>query len=704
LVAVLLAAHTLCFRRGRAQETYGEDPTLTSKLGAAYVRGMQFMGNTSVGAPLAVRNVAKHFAAYNLESNFAGRKTAAEISQGDGQYRLSYDAVVSNADMMQTFLPAFESVVEEAKIRGVMCGYNSVNGVPLCANTLLQEQLRGRMGFNGIVITDCGAIGMMTGNHHWAHPNGTAYTAVEATAAALAAGTDLNCGSSYGSQLPTAFAKGLVTLAQLDTAVARSMMGHLELGLFQDTAAAAIDPRRQFAMSIVDSGPHRALAKQAAIEAVVLLKNTAKTLPLVPTAPSGATASGGGAAAVATLHASPRARRRKVAVVGPNANRTLTLTSNYAGCKDRAGGPILPSCTFVNPLEGIAAAVKASNAFESELLYAQGVAIDTPDTSGIGAAVAAASQADVTIVVTGLITCQEIGDECQEAEARDRSTPVNSDGTDNPFSQADKGRDYGIGLPGAQLELLQTLANSTNTTIVLVVMSGSAVEVTWAAGSSRVAAIVQHFYAGVLGGEALADVLFGSAPPAGKLPVMVPTSEDQLPTDYLNQSMQAGEGRTHRYFTGKPLYPFGFGLGYSTFTFGELAVSHTTIAAGLADVATVLTVAVSVRNNGEYGRPSDEVVMVYAQPFLADSAAPSMSVPRQILLGFSKVTVASGSTVRVEVAVPAAHLRMVGPDDVAFELLRGRYLLHVGSRSPGGGVGLDEQGLQPLLTADLLIE
>ena len=168
--------------------------------------------------------------------------------------------------MMQTFLPAFEAVVVDSKIRGIMCAYNSVNGVPLCANELLQKQLRERMGFEGIVITDCGAIGMMTGNHHWNHSNGTAYTPVEATAAAMAAGTDLNCGSAYGADLREAWAAKMVTIEMLKQAAGRAVYGWLELGLFQDTAAAALDARRQVPMSAVDSAPHRALAREAAVQ------------------------------------------------------------------------------------------------------------------------------------------------------------------------------------------------------------------------------------------------------------------------------------------------------------------------------------------------------------------------------------------------------------------------------------------------------
>lgn len=664
-------------RWGRAQETYGEDPVLTGRIGSAYVKGMQFLGgNTS--APLAVRNVAKHFAAYNLESNFAGRTTPAEIAQGVGQYRLQYDTPVSNVDLVQTFLPAWEDIVKDGKVRGVMCAYNSINGVPLCANQLMQDELRARLGFEGIVITDCGAIGFMTSTMHWKHEDGILYTPLEATAASLKAGTDLNCGDSFSSQLPIAYAKGLVTLEEIDKAVGRSMMGHLELGLFQNTAAASTDTRRKFDMSIVDSPEHRALAKQAAIEGMVLLKNLKKTLPVVPLE-----------------------FPIKLAVLGPNANRTMSLVSNYAGCTNEAGGPLLPSCTFINPLQGIQAAAQASDKFDSNVLYAQGVDIDTPDTSGIAAAVALAGKADVVIVVGGLITCQEIGDQCQEAEARDRSTPVNEDGTDNPFSTADKGRDYGIGLPGQQLELLKALANSTRTTIVLVVMSGSAVEVSWAASSDRVGAIIQHFYPGVLGGEALADVLIGLASPGGKLPVMVPTGEDQLPADYLNQSMQAGQGRTHRYFTGTPLYPFGFGLSYSSFTYSNLQVSRSVLDA--SDEEAVFTVSVSIINNGEFAGTTDEVVMVFAKPFLSQMPNSCMSLPRQLLVGFAKRKTKAGQTVHVEVEVPVKALRLVGPDGTP-GLLQGTYELHVGGQGAGIGVGVSDEHVRRPLVSKVIIK
>ena len=298
-------------------------------------------------------------------------------------------------------------------------------------------------------------------------------------------------------------------MEEIDAAVARAVDGHMELGLYQDTEAADADPRRKVPMSVVDSDEHRALARQAAREAVVLLKNLEAALPL-----------GGGNndhinnnLQVSSSASAPL----KVAVVGPNANRTLTLTSSYSGCKSSAGGPILPECIFLNPLQGIEAAVASDpKKFEGGVLYSQGVDIDSNKTSGISEAVSVAKLADVVIMIGGLITCQETGAECQEAEARDRSTPVNADGTLNSSSTTDIGFDYGIGLPGQQELLLQTLATATNTTIILVIESGSAVATPWASESPRVSSIVQHFYAGVLGGGGLADILFGLEAPSGR--------------------------------------------------------------------------------------------------------------------------------------------------------------------------------------------
>ena len=612
-------------RWGRAQETYGEDPFLTGTLGAAYVNGMQRPN----GTVLAVRNVAKHYAAYDLESNFA-------VGGTDGQFRLSYNANVSKADLYQTYLPAFEQLVREADLRGVMCAYNAVNGTPLCANELIAEELRGRMGFKGIVISDCGAVEFMISSHKWNHTNGQPYTLTEASAASLKAGTDLNCGSAYSSTLANALNASLIKESHLDTALSRNFQGWLDLGLFQDSAASAADPRRQIPMSVVDSQPHRELAKQAAAESVILLKNARNVLPLLE-------------------------RGRRIAVVGPNANRTLTLTSNYAGCKMKAGGPIIPSCTFVNPLQGIEAVFGASN-----VKFAQGVDIDTNDTSRVPEALAIAADSDVVVFVGGLITCQETGDQCIEAEARDRAT-----GASPP-------RDFGIGLPGKQELLLKTIAQKTNASIVAVIMSGSSVALPWAKASSRISAIVQHFYAGVLGGQALAEVLAGEFAPSGRLPLMIPESEAQLPKDYLDSRMTAGMGRTHRYFTGEPLYRFGYGLGYSTFVHrGEVELSSSRVSQ--SDWNSTITVTMRVFNRGEFAKPHAFVAIVYVKSIHLAFPRASVPIPKQMMVGFKKVWTMPGEETKVEVSVPLRTLRLFDGD--ALSLQKGVYTFGVDCES-----------------------
>eukprot|EP01050_Picozoa_sp_SAG11_P027434 SAG11_NODE_6948_length_1221_cov_1.385027_1_plen_309_part_10 len=259
-----------------------------------------------------------------------------------------------------------------------------------------------------------------------------------------------------------------------------------------------------------------------------------------------------------------------------------------------------------------------------------------------------------------------------------------------------------------QLELLKALANSTDatrTSITLVIMSGSAVAVPWAAKSDRIDSIIQLFYPGVLGGAALADVVFGVSAPAGRLPVMVPEDESQLPADYLNQSMLAGDGRTHRYFKGTPLYAFGYGLGYSSFGYSNLRLSQQTLAAGeSADVDTKITAAVTVTNRGEFAGPSDEVAMVFAAPQLRDPATPNMSVPRQILLGFSRLTTTPHLAVEAAVAFHVRALRLAGPRG-EFGLLSGDYTVSVGGRPPlGHGEDAAAKGVDAPLTAVLRIK
>jgi len=487
-------------RWGRAQETYGEDPTLTGTLASKYIEGMQFPKGKNERGDLAIRNVAKHFAAYNLESNFA-------MGGVDGQFRLSYDANVSRVDMKNTFLPAFEEIVND--VSGIMCAYNSVNGTPICANShMIHEILRESMNFDGIVVTDCGAIDFMISNHKWNHSDGRPYNRTEAAAATLSAGVDLNCGSAF-STLPEALNQSLINITNVDNSVRRQLLGYMRLGLFQDTRTNQKDWRRNISMNVVDSVSHRDLAREIASESVIVLKNSDGVLPLARF----------GMTDFTQRDDAPL----KIAVIGPNANRTMTLTSNYAGCKDKAGGPILSNCHFVNPLQGIRDVAKELDHL-GNVTYAMGVDIDSDREDGIAEAISVAEDADVAIVVVGLITCQEVGDQCIEAEARDRSmfdsfclsvstsqislslptqhTHTHTHTVCEPTGTGSSPpKDFGTGLPGKQNLLIESLVKYTDTPIMLVVESGSAVSIPFAAKSNGVAAIVQYFYSGVLGGK-----------------------------------------------------------------------------------------------------------------------------------------------------------------------------------------------------------
>ena len=289
--------------------------------------------------------------------------------------------------------------------------------------------------------------------------------------------------------------------------------------------------------------------------------------------------------------------------------------------------------------------------------------------SEFGAAISEAQDwADIVVFVGGLITCQEQGPECQESEALDRSS---------------NGVDVGTGLPRIQLLLLQRIAASTgaDTSMVLVINSGSAVSLPFAAASPRVGAIVQQFYSGEEGGAALADVLFGAEAPSGRLPVSVPVSEAQLVPDYLDPSMTASPGRTYRYYNpnassaatagarpGPLLFPFGFGLGYSTFTYTQMSASvsvpGSTAPTANANAEPSVVVTVDVKNNGEFSKKSSaHVVMVFVVPPQHRQQKHPSSVPRQQLAAFTRVTLAPRETVTVHVSVPAARLRFADPSN-----------------------------------------
>ncbi|MEW5872278.1 MAG: glycoside hydrolase family 3 C-terminal domain-containing protein [Chloroflexota bacterium] len=484
-------------RWGRGQETYGEDPYLTSRLAVNFIQGLQ--GDD----PRYLKTVAtpKHFA----------------VHSGPEKQRHSFDAIVSQQDLHMTYLPAFKTCIMEGKAASIMGAYNRVNGEACCASpTLLQKILRDEWGFEGFVVSDCGAIDDIYNNHMLVK------TPAEAAALAVKNGCDLECGCTYGipcdyGWLNKAVEQGLLSEEDIDRAVKRLFTARFRLGMF--------DPQEQVAyaqipISVVDSPEHQQLALETARQSLVLLKNEGGLLPLDPQA------------------------TQSIAVIGPNANETLVLSGNYYGI---ASAP-------VSVLAGIRALVPAG----TEIYYARGCDIAGLSTSGFEEAIQAAQKSQVAVLVMGL---------SQQLEGEEKQQEGNPPGV---FSQGDR---LNLDLPPIQGKLLQAI-HETGVPLVLVLINGSALSINWA--SENVPAILEAWYPGQAGGTAVAEALFGLANPGGRLPVTFYKSSKDLPA-FDDYSM---ENHTYRYFKGEPLYAFGFGLSYTSFAYRDLRIQPESVKAG----------------------------------------------------------------------------------------------------------------------------
>jgi beta-glucosidase len=434
-------------RWGRGQETYGEDPFLTARLGVAFIRGLQGDDPNYIKAMAC----AKHFA----------------VHSGPESSRHTFDAVPSGRDFYETYLPHFEAAVREGHVGAVMGAYNSVFGKPACANPLLlTELLRKQWGFDGHVVSDCGAIYDIYANHKFAG------TSEEAAALAVKAGDDLCCGVDYNS-LTRAVKQGLISEKEIDVAVGRLLEARFRLGIFDPTERV---PYAQITMTQNDTLEHEALALQMARESIVLLKNDG-LLPL------------------------NRTKIKRIAVIGANANSVPMLLGNYNGTPTRP----------VTILEGI----KIVAGTNIQVFYETGcpLALRKEDAAPTGdaqwmKAIEAAQLADVVIYVGG-ISPQLEGEEMR----------VNYDG----FSGGDRTR---IELPAVQTDLLKAL-QAIGKPVVFVNCSGSAIAMPWE--TENLPVILQAWYPGEQGGRAVADILFGDANPSGRLPVTFYRATTDLP-------------------------------------------------------------------------------------------------------------------------------------------------------------------------------
>ena len=529
-------------RWGRGHETYGEDPYLTAQLGKAYIRGLQGDGEYLKSAACA-----KHFA----------------VHSGPEAERHWFNAVPSKKDMNETYLPAFKAAVMEADVESVMGAYNAVNGYPACGSPeLLEEYLRRQWNFQGHVVSDCWAIRDFHENHHFTD------TPAESSAAALKAGTDLNCGCTYRCLL-TALAQKLITEEDIRQAAVRLFTTRYLLGIMdgQHTEFDSIP------YSVLECREHLAAANEAAEKGIVLLKNNG-ILPL------------------------SKEKLSTIGVVGPNANSRVPLIGNYHGTSSR----------YITVLEGI----QDEAGDDVRVYYSEGSHLfkDRVENLGrpndrIAEACVVADQSDVVVLVLGL-------DETLEGEEGD---------TGNADASGDK---RNLLLPQGQRELAKAVLD-TGKPVILCLMAGSAIDVSEIA--DRAAAVVQLWYPGARGGKAAADILFGKRSPSGKLPVTFyyNSALEEMPafTDYSMKN------RTYRYYTGKPLYPFGYGL-----TYGDTSVVSMTADKNAA--------AVTVRNDG---MDTEDVLQLY----LKDMASPD-APENPILCGFRRVALAQGE--EKEIIIP----------------------------------------------------
>jgi beta-glucosidase len=736
-------------RWGRGQETYGEDPFLTARLGTAFVEGIQ--GND----PHYFRAIAtpKHYA----------------VHSGPESTRHHADVDPSPHDLWDTYLPAFRATITEGHADSLMCAYNAVDKVPACASkVLLGDILRGDWRFQGFVTSDCDAIDDIaaTYGHRYATDNAAA------SADGIIAGTDTDCGTAYLA-LTEAVHKGLVTPTQLDVSVKRLFTARMKLGMFDPPQQV---PFSTIPYSVVDSPEHADLALRAARESMVLLKNEDHTLPLDP------------------------GKHQTIAVIGPLAASRIALEGNYNaiplhpilpidGIEEEfghehvlyaQGSPYIPGgevpvprnmlraatdstveglegqyfahpnfdgapamvridkeidfdWAFSNPVDpadttrqafavrwvgGIHAPVAETLNLQFRLpfcypcdgklkfaVYLDGKQLEpeappTPTTtklppsgrnfggilrfavpfadtkthdlrieyvqsariqgSGLAfewtptqellqnQAVEAASKADVVVAFVGLTPRLE-GEEMK----------VNAKG----FSGGDR---TDLVLPDVQQQLLEAVAK-TGKPIVVVLLNGSALAVNWAQQNAR--AMLEAWYPGQSGGQAIAETLSGKNNPAGRLPVTFYTGVDQLPA-FDDYSMA---NRTYRYFKGKPLFAFGDGLSYTTFAYSGLKLSTENLNAG-----DTLTVEADVKNTGAIA--GDEVSELYLIP------PQSPIAPRQALAGFQRVHLGAGESRHITFHLDPRTLSQVDEKGTR-AVTSGNYRLSLGSSQPDGALG-----------------
>ncbi len=561
-------------RWGRGQETYGEDPYLTGRLGSAFVRGLQ--GDDPKF--LKTSACAKHYV----------------VHSGPEESRHRFNALPDEVDFRDTYLPAFKTLVD-AGVESVMCAYNRTYDEPCCGSKyLLDDILRKEWGFNGHIVSDCWALEDIWKRHK------VVDKAVEAAVMSANAGVNLNCGYIY-KYLPEAVEKGLLDESVVDDDLRYLLRTRFRLGLLDPEEKT---PWSDLSEDIVDGKEHRRLAYEVAAKSIVLLKNNG---------------------------ALPLKNPQNIFVTGELAADVTALVGNYNGF----------SGEMVTMLEGLVGRVDAGTVVD----YSKGYLLGKDSLfNGFWQA----GMADVTIACVGL-------NRLMEGE--------NGDALLNPYG----GDRKTIELPDNQVEFLKklkkTISKDENHKLIVVVYGGSAI------GLKEVEeladAILFVWYPGEEGGHAIADVILGNVNPSGKLPVTFYESTNDLPP-FDGYSMQ---GRTYRFFKGKSLYSFGYGLSYTNFTISDLVVNASSLKKD-----EVINIEVMVTNSGDYD--GEEVVQVYAKQLKSEDNSPIRN-----LIDFQRVFVKRGDSVKVKFKIKTDLLQSWDIDREKYRIHPGKYLVEVGNSS-----------------------
>jgi beta-glucosidase len=526
------------------------------------------------------------------------------VHSGPEWDRHHFNAQPSERDLYEMYLPQFEVVVRKGKVGGVMGAYNALNGVPCCASKfLLDDLLRKQWGFDGYVVSDCDGIRDIysTRGHHYVD------TPEEAAAVAVKAGCNLCCGGDYNA-LVRAVQKELISEKEIDQALYHTLWTRFKLGLFDPPEKM---PYSKYTIEDNDTPEHGQVALEVARQALVLLKNDG-ILPL------------------------DRSKYKRIAVIGPNGKSRSMLEGNYHGS---ASHPI-------SILDGI----KQVAGTDIEVTFALG----SPNTTD--RATAAWSQQDNT-------TSRPLDE--LKAEALDHAEKADLIIYAGGLTPAQEGEGFdrsSIELPECQQTLIKAL-HGTGKPMVMVNCSGSAIALLWE--SENLPAILQAWYPGQAGGQAVAEVLFGEINPSGHLPLTFYRATEDLPafTDYSMSN------RTYRYFSGKPLYAFGHGLSYTQFDYKDGKLASKKIAAnGTAKVTFTLN------NSGRYD--GDDVAQVYYRHIDSRVAQPKLA-----LCGFARVHVKRGESKTVTVEVPAERLRYWDTQSKQYVVEPGEYEVLVGTAS-----------------------